>query len=156
MTRQIIEEILKMRYSVYKAGTIVGCWTDMDQSGASDMMAYIFPKSGGIAYYNLVLELMRKEHNMFTGGAYSLFKMPVQVEKEIMEYLKKGEFDFSNAVDDCCAYLESKDTIITDHCFVSVNIGAFNAKDMDFILRLCASHYRYAFQNKITCYPYFA
>lgn len=61
MTRQNIEEILKMRYSVYKAGANAGCWADIDQSGASDMMAYIFPKSGGIAYYNLVLELMRKE-----------------------------------------------------------------------------------------------
>lgn len=90
MTRQNIEEILKMRYSVYKAGANAGCWADIDQSGASDMMAYIFPKSGDIAYYNLVLELMRKEHNMFTGGVYSLFKMPVQVEKEIIEYLKRA------------------------------------------------------------------
>ena len=156
MTRQNIEEILKMRYSVYKAGANAGCWADIDQSGASDMMAYIFPKSGGIAYYNLVLELMRKEHNMFTGGVYSLFKMPVQVEKEIIEYLKKGEFGFSNVVDDCCAYLESMDTIVTDHCFTSVNIGDFNANEIDIILRLCASHYRYAFQNKVNSYPYFA
>ena len=82
--------------------------------------------------------------------------MPVQVEKEIIEYLKKGEFDFSNAVDDCCAYLESMDTIVTDHCFTSVNIGDFNANEIDIILRLCASHYRYAFQNKVNSYPYFA
>ena len=32
-----------MRYSVYKAGANAGCWADIDQSGASDMMAYIFP-----------------------------------------------------------------------------------------------------------------
>ena len=156
MTRQNIEEILKMRDSVYQAGANAGGWADIDQSGASDMMAYIFPKSGDIAYYNLVLELMRKEHNMFTGGVYSLFKMPVQVENEIIKKKKKGDFDFSNAVDDCCAYLESMDTIVTDHCFTSVNIGDFNANEIDIILRLCASHYRYAFQNKVNSYPYFA
>lgn len=155
MLEQSIQNILKMRLAVYKAGVKADCWNDIDLSGASDMMSYIFPKSGNIAYYNLILELMRKEHNMFTGGAYSLFKMPVQVEKEIMEYLKKKSCSLTTIIDDCDVYLEKMDTIITDHSFTSVNIGSFNINEVDSLLRLCASHYRYSFQNNVKSFPYF-
>ena len=155
MLEQSIYNILKMRLAVYKAGVKADSWNDIDQSGASDMMSYIFPKSGQIAYYNLILELMRKEHSMFTGGAYSLFKMPVQVEKEIMEYLKKNPCDLTEIVEDCNVYLEQMDTIITDHSFTSVNIGSFNINEIDSLLRLCASHYRYSFQNNVKSFPYF-
>ena len=155
MTSQNIEDILKMRMSVYKAGVNAGLWNDIDQSGASDMMAYIFPKSGQIAYYNLVLELMRKEHSMLTGGSYFLFKLPVQVEKEIMEYLKHENIDFTSLVPVPEDYLKSMDTIVTDHGFTTVNIGSFNANEIDSALRLCASHYRYSFQNNVTSFPFF-
>ena len=60
MTEQNIYDIIKMRMAVYKAGVKTGFWEDVDQSGASEMMNYIFPKSGNIAYYNIVMELMRK------------------------------------------------------------------------------------------------
>ena len=92
MTQLYIEQILKIRMAVYQAGISVGIWKDINQLGASDMMEYIFPKSGQIAYYNLIMEYMRKEHDVITGGAYFLYKMPVQIEKEIMEYLKKAGF----------------------------------------------------------------
>lgn len=155
MIRQEIDNILKMRMAVYKAGVKAGCWNDIDLSGASDMMVYIFPKSGKIAYYNLILEQMRKEHSMFTGEAYSLFKMPVQIEKEIIEYLKKDSCDLTSIIDDCDAYLQQMDTIVTDYCFTPVNVGSFRLNELDSLLRLCASHYRYSFCNGIKSYPYF-
>ena len=78
MTEQNIYDIIKMRMAVYKAGVKAGFWEGVDQSGASEMMNYIFPKSGNIAYYNLVMELMRKAHGMFLGGVFYLFKLPAQ------------------------------------------------------------------------------
>lgn len=155
MTQKNIEDILKMRMSVYKAGIKVGFWNDIDKAGAFDMMNYIFPKSGQIAYYNLIMEYMHKEHSMLTGGAYFLFKMPVQVEKEVMEYLKKQIINLINIVDDEDDYLRIMDTISTDHCFSTVNVGAFQQNEIDSILRLCASHYRFSFLNKIKAYPFF-
>ena len=50
MTEQNIYDIIKMRMAVYKAGVKAGFWEGVDQSGASEMMNYIFPKSGNIAY----------------------------------------------------------------------------------------------------------
>ena len=47
------------------------------------------------------------------------------------------------------------DTIVTDHGFTTVCVGAFNSNEIDNLLRLCASHYRYAFQNSVQSYPYF-
>ena len=106
--------------AVYKAGVKAGFWEGVDQSGASEMMNYIFPKSGNIAYYNLVMELMRKAHGMFLGGVFYLFKLPAQIERMIMDYLKKEKMDVASLGDDADAYLQSMDTIATDHCFTTV------------------------------------
>lgn len=143
-----------MRIAVYKAGIRAGFWNDIDQIGASDMMNYIFPKSGQIAYYNLVLEFMRKAHDMFTGGSFFLFKLPAQVEKEIMDYLKQECIDVIQLVDDDDSYLQSMDTITTDHIFDAVNIGSYRPDNIDNILRLCASHYRYSFHHNIKSFPF--
>lgn len=156
MTQQEIDTILKMRLAVYKAGIKVGYWKNLDEFGASDLVNYIFHKSSQIAYYNLILELVRKEHsNIIKGGAYSLFKMPVQVEKEVMDYLKKENPDLKGLVIDEEAYLKEMDTIVTDHGFASVCIGSYSPSELDNILRLCASHYRYSFMNNLQSYPYF-
>ncbi len=154
MMQQNIYDILKMRMAVYKAGVDAGVWKDVDSQGASEMMTYIFPKTGRMAYYNFILELMHKEHNMFPGEAYSLFNLPVQVEKEIMEHLKAEELDLSLMVGDANAYLQEMDTIITDHSFDIVNIGTFRMERLDKMLRLCAAHYRYSFAENVKSYPY--
>lgn len=91
MTNNDIEGILKMRMAVYQEGIKAGFWTDLNQSGASELMDYLFPKSGQLAYYNLLMEMIKSEHVMLTGGVYFLFKMPVQMEKEIANYLKSHE-----------------------------------------------------------------
>lgn len=140
---------------VYKVGVKVGFWSDIDQAGASDMMNYLFPRSGQIAYYNLIVEFMRKEHNMFSGGVYSLFKMPVQAEKEVLDYLKKENIDWTHLADDGDEYLKTMDTIITNHGFITINIGTYSPNEIETILRLCASHYRYAFQNNVKSFPFF-
>lgn len=155
MTQQNIENIIKMRMSVYQAGVNAGCWSDIESEGASAMMDYIFPKSGQIAYYNLVLEQMRKEHSMLTGGVFFLYKMPVQVEKEIVEYLRKGNIKLLTIGSDYEQYLASMDTIATDYGFTCVCVGSFNSNEIDNLLRLCASHYRYSFHNNVQSYPYF-
>ena len=98
---------------------------------------------------------MRKEHDVITGGSYFLYKMPVQIEKEIMDFLKNGSIDFTSLIQDPEEYLQSMDTIVTDHCFTTINIGSFTLNEIDSILRLCASHYRYSFQYGVKSYPYF-
>ena len=155
MKQEDIENILKMRVAVYQAGVKADFWKDINASGATAMMEYIFPKSGQMAYYNLLMEQMKVEHKMLTGGVYSLFKLPVQVEKEIEDHLRNYSFDFPNSIKDSDDYLEQMDTIATDHKFDIVCIGAFLANDIDNQLRLCASHYRYAFANHVKSFPYF-
>lgn len=154
MTEQYIYDIVKMRMAVYRAGVLAGFWDDIDQNGASEMMNYIFPKSGNIAYYNLVMEFMRKAHDMFSGSVFYLYKLPAQVEKMIIDYLKKEKQDVAALGSDADAYLQSMDTIATDHCFTSVNIGAYRQDELDNLLRLCASHYRYSFQENVKSFPY--
>lgn len=154
MTQQNIENILKMRMAVFQSGIKAGIWKDITASGASEMMNYLFQKSGHLAFYNLVLEYMRKQHEMFTGSVYFLFRLPVQVEKELADYIKKEKLDVSNLVEDGESYLETMDTIVTDHGIDIINIGSFNPNEVDNLLRLCASHYRYSFQTGVAAYPY--
>lgn len=155
LSNEDILSIVKMRMAVYAAGTETGAWKDIDTSGASDMMAYLFPKSGRLAYYQLVMEQMRAHHNMFTGGVYYLFKMPVQVEKEILEFLRNEEIDINSFKNNAKEYLIEMDTIPTDHTLSIVNIGTFSVQNVSILIRLCAAHYRYAFDNNIQSYPYF-
>lgn len=57
--------------------------------------------------------------------------MPVQIEKEIMEYLKKNSINLLESGQAPEGYLQSMDTIPTDHCFTTVNIGSFSLSDID-------------------------
>jgi hypothetical protein len=75
--------------------------------------------------------------------------------KEIVDYLRNHSFDFLNIGQDADAYLEQMDTIATDHRFDIVCIGSILTNDIDNQLRLCASHYRYAFTNHVKSFPYF-
>ena len=152
MTKTEIENILKMRFAVYKAGIKSGFWKDLSNNGGIEMMEYIFPKSGYIAFYNLILELMRKEHSEIRGGSYTLFKMPIMIEKEIMDYLKNEKINFDNLVENEQSYLESQDTIVTAHGFSNINIGSFATTGIDNLLKLCASHYLYSFKNNVKTY----
>lgn len=155
LSNEDILSIVRMRMAVYAAGTETGAWKDIDASDASAMMAYLFPKSGRLAYYQLVMEQMRAHHSMFTGGVYYLFKMPVQVEKEIMEFLRNEEIDINSFKDNAKEYLVEMDTIPTDHTLSIVNIGIFSIPNVSLLLRLCAAHYRYSFDNHIQSYPFF-
>ena len=154
MTEQNIYDIVKMRMAVYRAGVKASFWKDIDIDGASEMMNYIFPKSGNIAYYNLVMEFMRKSHDMFSGSAFYLFKLPAQVEKMIMDYLKKENVNLPSLGENADEFLQSMDTIATDHCFTTVDIGSYRQDELDNLLRLCASHYRYSFQENVKSFPY--
>lgn len=155
MTKEQIIEILRMRIAVYNVGVKAAMWKVINSTEAIDMMTYLFPKTGQMAYYILITEQMKVEHKMLTGGSYSLFKLPVQVEKEITEYLRKEKDVLNSLVTDCSEYLKSMDTIPTDHSLSAVNIGAFSVQNLDSLLRLCAAHYRFAFENKTQSYPYF-
>ena len=155
MTSNQISDILKTRIAVYAVGVQSGFWKDINSAGASDMMAYLFPKSGQLAYYQLMMEQMRVAHSSLTGGVYFLFKLPIQIEKDISDYLRKEEIDLNALISNPSEYLQSMDTIPTDHSFTAVCIGAFSVQNLDSLLRLCASHYRYFFENNIQSYPYF-
>lgn len=145
-----------MRMAVYLAGVEAGMWKDINANGAAvEMMDYIFYKSGQMAYYNLLMEQMKVEHKMLTGGVYSLFKLPVQIEKEIIDFLRSHSFDFRDSAHEPNEYLKQMDTIATDHKFDIVCIGPFSVNEIDNQLRLCASHYIYAFANHVKSFPYF-
>ena len=155
MNSSIIISILETRMAVYKAGVMSGCWKDIEQSSASSMMDYLFIKSGHIAFYNIILEQMHKEHCFLPSGAYSLFKMPPQVEKQILDYLKSNKVDLYTLVDDPSQYLKELNTIVTDHYVGEVCIGSFSLNEIDNLMRLCASHYLYSFENNVKSFPYF-
>jgi hypothetical protein len=141
--------------AVYAAGVEASEWEDVNKAGATDMMAYLFPKSGQLAYYQLIMEQMRAHHDMFTGGVYYLFKMPVQVEKEISDFLRDETTDINTFKHNAREYLVQMDTIPTDHILSIVNIGGFSVQNLSNLLHLCASHYRHSFDNHIQSYPYF-
>lgn len=154
MTTEEIKEILKTRIAVYKAGVECGAWDALKESDVKAMTNYLFPKSGFIAFYNLIMAYMRKFHSDIQGEAYYLFKLSAQIEREILEYLKKNPTDITAIVDDAKAYLKERDTIISEGSLIPSSVGSLRDNSIDDILRLFAKQYRYSFERNLAVYPY--
>ena len=154
MTKEEILEILKTRIAVYKAGIMSGAWNAINETEVKGLTEYLFPKSGPIAFYNLVMGFMRKAHSDIQGEVNFLFKLPVQFEKEVSDYLKKNPTDIMTLVDDAEAYLRQRDTIISDGSLIPTSVGSLRENSLDDILRLFAKQYLYAFERKLEAYPY--
>lgn len=157
MTHTEILDIVKMRLAVYKAGVNAGIWKSLEDNGAREMMDFIFPKSGAIAYYNLIIEVMRNHHKKFIpAGDYSLYKLPVQFEEEIMSYLKSSDLSSTITLPDApIDFLKSLATITCNHVIDSVNIGTIKDNGIENITKLMAVHYLDIFEQNTNSYPYF-
>ena len=154
MTTEEIKEILKTRIAVYKAGVNSGAWNAINEAEVKGLTDYLFPKSGTIAFYNLVMGFMRKAHSDIQGEVYSLYKLPVQFEKEVSDYLKKNPTDITTIVDNAEAYLQQRDTIVSDGSIIPTSVGSLRENSLDDILRLFAKQYLYAFERNLNAYPY--
>ena len=65
MTEQDILIAIKLRLAVYSAGVNLHKWDSLEEKGVMEMMTYIFPKTGELAYYNLLLEIIKKHHSEY-------------------------------------------------------------------------------------------
>lgn len=154
MTTEEIDNILKTRIAVYKAGVESGAWAALKEDDVKGLTNYLFPKSGSIAFYNLIIAYMVKFHSDIQGEAYYLFKLPAQLEREISEYLKKNPTDITAIVGDPNAYLQERDTIIANGNLIPTSVGSLRNNSLDDILRLFAKQYRYSFERNLAAYPY--
>lgn len=154
MNENIICKLLSLRHAVYILGCKTGLWADLESNKTKEFMQYLFPKSGTLAYYNLMLEIVRKKHNEHVlPEYYYLFKFPTQVEEEALNYLK--EHDLPDRTADAEQWMGEMATIVCDTQFAPVYIGSLKDMKPETLLNLMAVHYRNLFANCTECYPYF-
>ena len=158
MNENTILNIIKLRFAVYYQGCKANQWKSIEENCASTLLEYIFPKTGRLAYYNLVLEQMRTFHREFIpSGQYFLFNMPVQLEEQMLNYLKNHpELTVETLSNETEGFLDSWATVVCDSSLSPVNIGAIKDSDMELLLRVIAVYYKAAFENHSYCYPYFS
>ena len=157
MDTETINNIVKLRLAVYLLGAEHGLWKSLEENGAREMMDYIFPKTGKIAYYYLVVETVKANHKDYVpAGEYSLFKFPVQYESEILSYLKsKAPKDIWDIPEDRISYLKSLCSVDCQTVISPVNLGSLKETGVDTILSMCAFHYLNIFRQGTQSYPYF-
>lgn len=157
MEVEVIQKLIKLRLAVYLQGVECGLWQSLEENGAQVMLEYIFPKTGRIAYYNLLMETVKSAHKDYVPmGEYSLFKLPVQYEAEVLNYLKsQTNNDLWVIPEDKMSYLDSLCTVDCQPVLNPVNLGGLKDAGLDTILSLCAFHYRTIFQQGTNSYPYF-
>lgn len=125
MTEQQIKDTLALRYAVYKVGASKGFWQDIDKNSAKDVMAYLFPRSGNIAYYHLIIETC-KEKLHANNNTYNLFKLPARIEEELLNYFKKHlQFDIQEYVGSPSEYLDKNATGTVQDLEGLVNISSW-------------------------------
>lgn len=157
MEANTIKKLVKTRLVVYKLGVEHSLWKSLEDNGAQEMLDYIFPKTGKIAYYNLVVETVKAAHKDFVPvGEYSLFKLPTQYEEEILSYLKANSNDESLAPEDnSIHFLEDLSTVTCSPSLGPVFIGAIKDSGIETILKVAAFHYLGIFNDNTNSYPYF-
>ena len=157
MEDNTIKKLVKLRLVVYILGVEHNLWKSLEDNGAKEMLDYIFPKTGKIAYYNLVVETVKAAHkDHIPAGEYNLFKLPVQFEEEILSYLKANPDDDSLAPEDNpIQYLEALSTVTCSPSLGPVFIGAIKDSGIETILKVAAFHYLGIFNDNTNSYPYF-
>lgn len=154
MTNIEKEQIIKLRFAVYRLGIRCNWWADLDVNAAKEYMDFLFPKSATAAYYTLMLEVCRKKHiDMIPLGKYGLFKFPEQIEEVLLDYIKNHP-NLQNEEDEV-RYIESLATISSDTALGAVSIGRLDDIGIDPATRLMAFHYGKAYEDDTLSYPYF-
>ena len=157
MDVEVILKLVKLRLVVYEQGIQSGLWKSLEENGAQEMLDYIFPKTGKIAFYNLMLETVKAAHKVFIpSGEYYLFKLPVQYEAEILTFLKNHVAeDIWSIPEDKITYLKKVATVDCQPVLNPVNLGSIKDAGLENIMSLCAFHYLNIFQDGTNSYPYF-
>lgn len=157
MEEYTIKNLVKARLAVYTLGVEHNLWKSLEDNGAKEMLDYIFPKTGKIAFYNLVVETAKAAHKDYVPvGEYSLFKLPTQYEEEILSYLKANPDDDSLMPEDNPKeYLETLSTVTCSPSLAPVFIGAIKDSGIETILKITAFHYLSIFNDNTNSYPYF-
>lgn len=157
MEGSTIHKLVMTRLAIYQLGVDHGLWKSLEDNGAREMLDYIFPKTGKIAFYNLVVETAKAAHKDYVPvGEYSIFKLPTQYEEEILSYLKANPDDDSLMPEDNPKeYLESLSTVTCSPSLQPVFIGAIKDSGIETILKIAAFHYLSIFNDNTNSYPYF-
>ena len=157
MEGNTIKKLVKLRLVVYNLGVEHNLWKSLEDNGAQEMLDYIFPKTGKIAYYNLVVETVKAAHKDYVPvGEYSLFKLPVQYESEILNFIKgQATDDLWEIPEDKTAYLKGLCTVDCQPVLNPVNLGSLKDTGVDSIIAMCAFHYLNIFRQGTLSYPYF-
>lgn len=155
MNNSDIINLLKLRFAVYQAGCDKGLWPCLEDNATKEYMAYLFPKSSNLAFYNLMINIVQKTHEKFIPKEmYSLFKCPIQVEEEVYAYLKKHLYEDIDLGMKPLDFIRSMATIVCDPVLDIIYIGRMT-DNIDNSLRVMACHYANLFTNGSSCYPYF-
>ena len=157
MDEKTIKDLVKLRLVVYSLGAEHGLWKSLEDNGAQEMLDYIFPKTGRIAYYNLVVECVKAAHRDYVpSGEYCLFKFPVQYESEILNYLKNQATDDLWVIpDDRIGFLKNLCTVDCQSVLNPVDLGSLKETGVDSIIAMCAFHFLNIFRQGTHSYPFF-
>lgn len=158
MTNQNIEDLLRLRWAVYKLGSEDGAWNALEEESVTGFMNFLFPKSEHLAYYNLMINVVNNSDTMKENpiGSYSLFKFPEQLEEKILNYQKNSpDKIFSDAQNNPMEILDGLATIVSEGTLYSSSVGTLDSIGVDDMIRILAYRYRDAFRAHFNNYPYF-
>lgn len=156
MNNNELISLLRLRIAVYKIGCEKGLWPCLEDKAAKDYMQYLFPKSPALAFYNLMVNIVRKKHKEYIPSEmYDLFNCPIQLEEELFYYLKthsdESLWEFSSGP---MQYIQSVATVSCDSSLNPVYIGQLS-ENIDNTVRVMAVHYNNMFTQNYNCYPYY-
>jgi hypothetical protein len=158
MTDQNIIEIIRLRWAVYYLGANEGLWHTLSEEDVEGFMEFLFPKSHFIAYYNLMLNVVRNSATVkrVPPGSYSLFKFPEQIEEKVLAYLKEHiDTDYSQLEVTPEEYLRELGSIPSEAALFDSSVGRMDIIGLNDLIRILSYRYLISFSGSTTNFPYF-
>lgn len=158
MTNLDIQNILKLRWSVYLFGADEGLWPKLNREDVEGFMEFLFPKSKKIAEYNLMINVVRNSKSIkeLPPESYNLFKFPEQIEEKILNYLKEtvSKEDIIKEHSPI-EVITSLAAIATEPIMMSASVGNLDNIGIENIIHILADKYKYSLTNHNGSHPYF-
>ena len=156
MKEQELIMLLRLRMAVYRVGCEKKLWPCLEDNAAKEYMHYLFPKSSTLAFYNLMINIVQKKHEEHVPSEmYDLFHCPIQLEEEMLSFLKKNtDENLWTFNDGPLAYIKSLSTVSCESSMCAIYIGQLS-DNIESALRVIAYYYNIMLSQNYNCIPYF-
>ena len=155
MNKNIIKDLTGIRVAVGILGEKYHWWnTNFFDKNSQSFFDYIFPKSGSAFQICACDAIQHHLDNKVGANYYHLFRLPIQFENSINNYIRSEALDIKNEEDAKTILQQISESMSVSKAPGPKNIGSIDQLEDASTAKVFAAEYLAAFQNSYETFPY--